>query len=226
MNGKRRTTKDDTGIPRVASKTDNPVHRTISPEENALIAHSLWHHLVIGVAIVDTDGTFIKVNPALCELLEYVETELTDKTFMEITHPADLNDDLEMIDKVKNGEIDGYAMTKRYISKTGRVIWVKLKIRRIPATGKLEYFLSQINPVDETTSQMISELKAQQTALELRSSYLQEKLNSQTEQRQQMIEFLEKHWKKIGIGILTVLGIIFPGAVKTFMEIVASLGGP
>ncbi len=49
----------------------------------------------IGMALVDIDGRFLEVNDALCAIVGYTADELIQKTFQEITHPDDLELDLE-----------------------------------------------------------------------------------------------------------------------------------
>lgn len=114
---------------------------------NSKLQKIIWDNSIIGFAQVDAEGRFISVNPALCGLLEYTETELLDRTYQEITHPEDVQDDAEMAKKVFYGEIDTYVMTKRYITKTEKVIWVKLKVVRVSKEDNtFDFFFSQISP--------------------------------------------------------------------------------
>src|SRR5688572_5044940 len=50
----------------------------------------------IGMALVAPDGRFLRVNRALCGIVGYTADELTGLTFQAITHPEDLNADLEL----------------------------------------------------------------------------------------------------------------------------------
>ena len=54
-------------------------------------------HAPIGVALVSPDGRWLKVNRALCDLVGYSEAELLTRTFQDITHPEDLEIDLENV---------------------------------------------------------------------------------------------------------------------------------
>ena len=51
----------------------------------------------IGMALAAPDGRFLEVNPSLCGLLGYSEDELLSMTWQEITHPDDLDADLEFV---------------------------------------------------------------------------------------------------------------------------------
>ena len=47
----------------------------------------------IGMALVAPDGRFLEVNDALCAIVGYSADQLVEKTFQEITHPADVDVD-------------------------------------------------------------------------------------------------------------------------------------
>src|SRR5918993_484328 len=75
----------------------------------------------IGMALVGTDGRFLRTNRSLCDMLGYREVELLGKTFQDITHPADLDADLDLLRRTLLGEIRTYQMEKRYFHKEGQV---------------------------------------------------------------------------------------------------------
>jgi diguanylate cyclase (GGDEF)-like protein/PAS domain S-box-containing protein len=80
----------------------------------------------IGIALLGLDGRFQRVNRALCGITGYDEQELTALTFQDITHPDDLDMDLNEATRLLNGEITSYQMDKRYFAKDGHLIWVHL----------------------------------------------------------------------------------------------------
>ncbi|MCL4519284.1 MAG: PAS domain S-box protein, partial [Thaumarchaeota archaeon] len=80
----------------------------------------------LGMAILDLDYRWVSVNPRLCEMLGYTQDELTKLTFVDITHPDDIEPDLEQSKKLLSAEIPLYKMEKRYIKKGGEVLWILL----------------------------------------------------------------------------------------------------
>jgi PAS domain S-box-containing protein len=104
----------------------------------------------IGMAIVDLDGSWLRVNAALCRLVGYTREELLSKTFQDITHPEDLAPDLAYVQKLVDGEIDDYTMDKRYIRADGTIVWVHLSVALLRDDEGLPlHFLSQIQDITE-----------------------------------------------------------------------------
>lgn len=104
----------------------------------------------IGMALVELDGTFMKVNRALCEITGYENGELLAKTFQEITHPDDLDADEAFIRQVLAGDIERYSMDKRYFTAKGEEIWVSLFVSLVRGVdGEPLYFLSQIKDISD-----------------------------------------------------------------------------
>jgi PAS domain S-box-containing protein len=102
----------------------------------------------IGMALVGLDGRWLKVNDALCQIIGYPEAELLQKTFQDVTHPADLQADLELLGQLLAGEIGNYQMEKRYLHKDGRVVWVRLSVSLVrDAQGEPVHFVSQIEDI-------------------------------------------------------------------------------
>jgi diguanylate cyclase (GGDEF)-like protein/PAS domain S-box-containing protein len=104
----------------------------------------------VGMALVTPDGRFLRVNRSLCEILGYPERELLAKTFQEITHPDDLDADLDQVRRMLIGEIRTYQMEKRYFHEEGHVVWALLSASMVhDEEGEPLYFVSQIQDISE-----------------------------------------------------------------------------
>ncbi|HEV7562503.1 MAG TPA: PAS domain S-box protein [Solirubrobacterales bacterium] len=82
----------------------------------------------IGMAMVDLEGRWTRANPALCRLLGYSEEELRGLNFAEITHPDDLEANIEGDQRLLTGGSIDYQLEKRYIRKDGEPVWVLLSV--------------------------------------------------------------------------------------------------
>lgn len=125
--------------------------------KDCLFFKVLAEDLVFGAAKVSKDGKFLWVNRSLEEILEYTQLELTEKTWMELTHPADLRIDQAMIQKIMNGERGNYAMTKRFITKSGKIIWVSLYVSKVEGDETFSHFVSQLIPMTPLQSSQLIE---------------------------------------------------------------------
>jgi PAS domain S-box-containing protein len=106
---------------------------------------SAFHYSAIGMALVGVDGSWLKVNKSVCDLVGYEEHELLALSFQDITHPSDLDADLALLTSVLAGEIDTYQMEKRYIRKDGTIVPVLLSVSVVrDEHGAVERFISQI----------------------------------------------------------------------------------
>jgi PAS domain S-box-containing protein len=111
---------------------------------------SAFEYASIGIALVATDGHWLRVNWALSQLIGYSEQELISKTFQDITHPEDLETDLSYVNQLLNGDIHSYQMEKRYFHKLGHAIWILLSVSLLRDNqGNPLYFIAQIQDITE-----------------------------------------------------------------------------
>ncbi len=104
----------------------------------------------VGMAIVGLDGTFERANRALCEMLGYTPEELGRIRFQDVTHPDDLNVDLELAERLRTGEIPNYRLSKRYVHKNGAVIHAILSGSAVrDENGYARYYIAQIVDMSE-----------------------------------------------------------------------------
>jgi PAS domain S-box-containing protein len=71
-------------------------------------------------------------------------------TFQAITHPNDLDADLEFVRQMLAGEIPSYHMEKRYFHKQGQIVWILLTVSLVrDPVGQPLYFIGQIQDITE-----------------------------------------------------------------------------
>ncbi|MDP9477388.1 MAG: PAS domain S-box protein [Actinomycetota bacterium] len=109
-----------------------------------------FEQAAVGTAQVGIDGRWLRVNRRLCEIVGYSEDELRARTFQEITHPDDLEEDLELTRKILAGELQTYTLEKRYIRKDGSGVWVNLTVSLVrDASGEPGYFIAVVEDISE-----------------------------------------------------------------------------
>jgi len=106
---------------------------------------------LVGMAIIGLEGKWIRINNSLLRMLGYEMDRLYQLTFQDITHPDDLQKDLQLLDSLIMGEIESYQMEKRYFSSKGEIVWGLLSVSVVrDSNTKPLHFVSQILDITET----------------------------------------------------------------------------
>lgn len=105
----------------------------------------LYEDGAIGMVMVGKDFKFITANRSFCQMVGYQEKELQQLTFLDITHPDDMDKDIPQVKKMIAGEIDIYKTEKRYLNKSGQTIWTQLTLSTFyDSNGQFLYNLAII----------------------------------------------------------------------------------
>jgi len=100
------------------------VEAELALAESEARLRAIFDSAPVGIAIAGPDGRYLMVNRAHCEMLGYSEAELLQRTFSDITHPEDVQANLDLRNRLLQGEISVGSMEKRYVRKDGHVFWV------------------------------------------------------------------------------------------------------
>jgi PAS domain S-box-containing protein len=102
----------------------------------------------IGKCITGLDGKFVQVNNALCKFFGYLKKELLEKTFLELTFPDDIPDSNKNMEDLKSQKRKHFSLEKRYIHKSGNVIWGFTSVTAIYNNkNNLEYFIAECQDI-------------------------------------------------------------------------------
>jgi PAS domain S-box-containing protein len=124
--------------------------RTAEVHETEQRFRVTFEQAAVGIAHVSPDGLWLRVNQKLCDIVGYPREELVRKTFQDITHPDDLASDMAFVQRVLAGEIDTYTMEKRYIRKSGSMVWAQLTVSLARGPHKEpRYFISIVEDITE-----------------------------------------------------------------------------
>ncbi len=90
---------------------------------------AIFEQAAVGVAQIETaTGRFIHVNQRYCDIVGRTLEQMTATSFMAITHPDDLQADLDNMEQLKQGRIRSFSMEKRYLRPGGSLVWVNLTV--------------------------------------------------------------------------------------------------
>ena len=104
----------------------------------------------VAMAIVSLDGHFINTNPALQEMLGYCPSELAEKTFQEIVHPADIGADLFPTRELFSNKKSAFRTEKRFVRKDGQIVWGRLSGSFVrDTTDQPSFFISMVEDISD-----------------------------------------------------------------------------
>ena len=136
--------------------------------EEEMRFRSIFEYGVGGKAVRGPEGKILLVNQAWCKILGYEQSEIDGITLIDITHPDDLEASQERLQALFEGTADSYRVEKRYIRKSGEVIWVLLGVSSVRDNdGKFLYSISEFQDITEH-KKALQDLKNAHDELELR----------------------------------------------------------
>lgn len=100
------------------------------------------------MALIAADGSIIQANRSLCRMLGFTRNELHALNSSDITHPDDLQTEVEQNRRLAAADIGRYELVQRYVRKNGETIWVRLSVsaaRQNP--GGPVHFIAQVEGV-------------------------------------------------------------------------------
>lgn len=109
-----------------------------------------FDHASIGMALIGLDFRRTRVNGAFCQMVGYSEAEMLSRTQLRVTHPEDVAEDLLQRKRALAGEIETYQREKRYLHKSGRIVWGFLTCSLVRDSDRHPlHFISQIQDITE-----------------------------------------------------------------------------
>jgi PAS domain S-box-containing protein len=133
--------------------------RDVSPRRAAEAAlreseeqfRATFEQAAVGIAHVGLDGRWLRANRRLCGITGYSRDELLRLGFQDITHPDDLDADLDQVRALLAGEIGSYRMEKRYLRPDRTPVWTLLTVSllRPSAADAQPYFVSVVEDISE-----------------------------------------------------------------------------
>lgn len=124
--------------------------RTEALREQEERFRSAFDEAPIGVALVALDGSFLRVNRALCELTGYSESELLATSLPSISDPSDLDAEPSHVESLMTGRVRSYHLERRHLHKTGHVIHTILSVSLVrDGKGAPLYFIKQVQNITD-----------------------------------------------------------------------------
>ncbi len=126
---------------------------------------SIFETAPIGIAFTDLDGGFQQVNPQFCHLVGYPAEHLIGRRSIDITHPDDRHDDIQLARRLIRGDFPFYRRHKRYLRPDGQVVHARVLVSLLnDVAGRPYRFVGVVE--DITDQRRIEELDRAREAAE------------------------------------------------------------
>lgn len=194
--------------------------RQLTDEYEQLLL-ALFNHPNLATILVNFDGRIVRCNAKLHELLGTQPGEaLYIETFV---HPEDKLIDLNLRQRLLNGEIESYTIEKRLVSKKGEVTWINASVSLINLSISVEksqkYFVALLEDITENkkiyTALIRAEEKWKALVLNSLSLFIQTSKTGQIIYASSAVERILRHQREELLGI-QVTDLIHPEDVAMF----------
>ena len=112
---------------------------------------TIFEEAPLGVALIDSlTGYIFEVNQKYADIAGRTREEIEIIDWMSITHPDDIQKDLDNMSLLNAGNINGFNMEKRYVRPDDSEVWVNLTVTSIFVEDKAKpLHLAMIEDITE-----------------------------------------------------------------------------
>jgi two-component system, cell cycle sensor histidine kinase and response regulator CckA len=145
---------DEQGRPAVVQGTCQDVTEARRVEDALRAAEQLFRRAFddapIGMALIDLEGRWLRLNRAISQMLGRSEQELRTTQLSELNHPDDRRLDRPLIKELLSGRRRSFALEKRYVHADGHLIHALVHVSLMHGDGERPlYFLCQLVDITE-----------------------------------------------------------------------------
>ena len=92
---------------------------------------AVFNQAAIAIALLDLDGVFVEVNPAVEQLLGYDGVGLIGRRWNSFSPPEDRENTSAMVATLQARQRENVTLEQRFVRADGRVLWTQLTISRV-----------------------------------------------------------------------------------------------
>ncbi len=124
--------------------------QSIALKESEERFRSAFDYAPIGIALVSSEGKWLKVNRALSKILGYTEKEFLKTDFQSMILKEDLGDTLVKIHDLKSEKTETCQLEQRYLHKNGDTVWVSWSVSPIKnSQSEMQNLIFQIQDITD-----------------------------------------------------------------------------
>ena len=125
---------------------------------------TMFDEAPLGIGLINSlTGDIIEANKQYCKIVGLTSEEIKSIDWMQITHPDDVQEDLDNMALLNAGKIAGFDMKKRYIRPNGSIVWINMIIAPIPVEDKTKpLHLCMIEDITEQRRIVVAEKESRE----------------------------------------------------------------
>ncbi len=178
------------GALRLEERERDMVRELMAASEREALYRDSFELASVGLAHTTFGGQVIRVNRRICEMLGYSEAELLAISFVDITHPDDVSQNVHFFMETLEGNRKSYRMEKRFLCKDGTYLWTSLSVApRRSVSGVPDFMIVAIED--------ISVQKAVGVEMTVLRGALERDVAAQTERLRESNDAMREHVKRL-----------------------------
>ena len=129
-----------------------------------------------GMCLTAPNGKFLQANAVLCRMLGYSQQELTAGAWQGITHPDDMEISRQATRRIVADPATPLEFEKRYVQKSGAVVWARLKISAVTGGGQeAAHYITHVEDITarkRADEELVKAKEAAEAASRAKSQFL------------------------------------------------------
>ncbi|MFD1163612.1 MULTISPECIES: sensor histidine kinase [Hwangdonia] len=186
----------------------------------------IFNNTYNGIAILNLEGDWLKVNDSVCEIFGYSRRELFNMNIDNIIFREDLGVHEKKYESLIQGKIDKYRVKQRYFHKNGSVISILIYVSLVSYKEGRPHMIWQFTDVtnhqksQNKLKMMLSVVKEQNERLTAFADIITHNLRSHSGNLSMLAEFLEEDFSLLNENENFVL---LKKAIENLQETMAHL---
>lgn len=126
---------------------------------------TMFNKAPLGIALIDSlTGHIYEINPKFAKIAGRSMEQMANIDWMSITHPDDVQADLDNMALLNSGRITGFQMEKRYLHPDGTAVWISMTIASLEVEDKAHP--RHLCMIEDITERKQSELRLNEALAE------------------------------------------------------------
>ncbi|MGH2859033.1 MAG: sensor domain-containing diguanylate cyclase [Solirubrobacteraceae bacterium] len=143
---RRSTGSTGSGTAEPARRAEHASGGSRAPDRELL--QTAFDHAPIGIGLIDLQGRWLKLNAAASVVTGWPEPELIVRSLRDISHPDDVDSDLDAMEALLSGRINGFRHERRLVTRAGTAVWVLLSVALVRDEARRpRHFIVQMQDV-------------------------------------------------------------------------------